>query len=157
VAITIAAAAFWYSRYFRGRENSIEYHTASYLAERDGMPMVNRVRGLLRKITGRKMYRDISAKKMRAHRDALLRLGYWEEKVFVISNLDAVTVWGSSRNKAAKTHLTNEIWELAVTGSNWTAITVHARPIDMPVWERLIRDADAPRPQPQVIRQTIIR
>jgi hypothetical protein len=141
----IAGLAVWYSSYLRGREDEIEYHKASYLAEFNGRPMMNGLRGVLCKIAGRKVSDEESAKKLHIHADALLRLGYWQEKTFSISNLPPITVWGTSKENAARTHLTNEIWEAAVTGSNWTVIRVRARAVDMPVWERLIRDADAPR------------
>jgi hypothetical protein len=142
----IAGLAVWYSSYLRGRENSIEYHKARYVAEFDGRPMMNGLWGVLRKIAGRKVNEEESAKKLHVHADALLRLGYWQEKTFSISNRPAITVWGTSKENAARTYLTNEIWEAAVTGSNWTVIRVRARAVDMPVWDRLIRDADAPWP-----------
>jgi hypothetical protein len=139
--VAIGATVFGYSRYRERRQNSIAYHKADYIAARDGRPtLMQRFWG---RLTGRTVYRSIPLEKLRRHEQALFRLGYWREQTVVVSNMPASTAWGIAVKHGA--HLwqppfSKEACVVAPTGTN--TILVRAVPDHLPLWERLIRDAD---------------
>ena len=148
-AAVIGGGALWYSSYVQRREKSIEYHKAEYLAARDGRQM-NAVLQCWYKLTGRVPQRApqrIQVDKLIRHEEALLRLGYWREETLVVS-MPAGRVCGIAAKNGGnlwRPEFTKEICVVAPIGTN--TIVVRAVPDHIPIWERLIREADVPRSQ----------
>ena len=140
--VVIGLGAFWYSNYSQRRENSIEYHKAAFLAARDGRPIMNELRELLGKVTGRQHRHRISGEGLEVHGDALVRLGYWREETVVVSNCSASDVRMAAVPKTARFPLAKEICSVSVTASN--KLVVRAVPHHLPIWVGHFRDADVP-------------
>ena len=131
--------------YGEQREDSIEYHKAEYLAARDGRPLVNEVRSLWGKVTGRYVQHRIQGLKLRRHEQALIRFGYLRERTVIVSNKPALGAWEIAEKKGAHLRLprlSKEIGVFAAIGTN--TIVLRAVPDRIPIWERLIREADVP-------------
>jgi hypothetical protein len=143
--VVLGAGAVWYSTCINRRENSVEYHKREYLAARDGRPLMNELRSFWGELTGQKVRHRMSLFKLQRHEQALLRLGYWREET-VIVNMPAAKVWGTAVKNGVnlwRHPLTKEICVVAPVGTN--TILVRAVPDHIPIWKRLIREADVPR------------
>ena len=139
--VVMIGVAVWYSSHTKRRENSVDYHKAQYIAARDGKPTL--MWSVWFKFTGQTAPRRVSVEKLRRHDEALLRLGYWREQTFTVSNKQAATVWGIAIKHGAnlwQPELTKEICVAAPIGTN--TIMVRAMPEHIPIWADLIREAD---------------
>ena len=142
MVVAFGAGAFWYSEFVQRRENSIEYHKAEYLAARDGRPIMNELRELLSKVTGRQHRRRMSGEGLTVHGDALLRLGYWREETIIVSNRTAHDCWMAAVPSNARRPLSKQIASVSVTASN--KLVVRAVPEHLAIWVGNIRAADVP-------------
>jgi hypothetical protein len=140
--VVIGAGAFWRLNYVQRRENSIAYHKAEYLTARDGRPIMNDLRDLWGRITGRRHRHRMSGDKLTVHGDALLRLGYWREETVILSNRSALDVRKAAIPKTSRPPLTKEIAVVSVTASN--TLVVRAVHDHLPIWVGIYREADVP-------------
>jgi hypothetical protein len=81
---------------------------------------------------------------MEIHHNALLKLGYLEERVFLLSNREPAVVSEALLFSFGRvfTNETEPIDAIAESGTN--SITIIAPRENMVAWEKLIREADVP-------------
>ena len=140
--MVVVIGTFWCSKSVQRRENSIAYHKAEYLAARDGRPIMNELREVLSKVTGRQHRHRMSGEGLQVHGDALIRLGYWREETVILTNRSAHDVQKATIRKTTRRPLTKEICVVSVTASN--KLVVRAVPHHLPIWVGIFRDADVP-------------
>jgi len=78
-------------------------------------------------------------KRIAFHADALVKLGYLEKRSFMISNSPPSRVASKILSSSQPTTHINRIYSIGRDN-----ITILGPPDEMPAWETLIRDAEAP-------------
>jgi hypothetical protein len=139
--LVIGAGAFWYSSYLRRRENSIEYHKQGFETVRaDGQE------GFFRRTYGSLESAGIVPRttpdfvKRERHRDALVRLGYLQRRVCVVSNYSASKIVSVMSRITAGLLNTGGVWEVQHSQTN--SVTITAPPADLDRLEAAIHKAD---------------
>ena len=141
VVLVIGAGAFWYSSYVQRREDSVEYHKQGFVT----------VRADAQKGFVRRAYRSLESAgivprttpdfvKREQHRDALIRLGYLQRRVCVVSNYSASKIVSEMSRITADIVNTGGIWEVQRSQTN--SVIVTAPPADLDRLEAAIHKAD---------------
>lgn len=141
VILIIGAVAVWC--HLRRRENSIDYHKTAFLT------MAPESANLFRRA-----YRSLESAgvvpsstpdhvKRERHRDALVRLGYLQQRVCVVSNYDASRIVSEMWRITTGMVNTGAVWE--VQGFQTNSVIVSAPPGDLDRLEAAIHKADAGR------------
>jgi hypothetical protein len=123
------------------RKGSTEWHKREYLRARAGRWTDDAV-NFVRRALGMGIHSsELDERKRDIHRDALLKLGFLEERTFVVSNREADIV----AREATRAH--PGIWEKQL----WTVYLIDTNELmvvdvreEMPQWEELIHKADVP-------------
>jgi hypothetical protein len=144
VILIIGSVAVWV--HLRRRENSIEYHKKAYVTIRPESDNVFRrayrsleSAGLAPRSTPDYVKRD-------QHRDALVRLGYMQRRVCIVSNYNASRMMSEMGRITAGLTTTGGIWE--VRGFQSNSVIVTAPPGDLDRLEAAIHKADAAKELP---------
>ena len=141
LVVVLIIGAGWYSSHVRRRENSIEYHKKAYVTLPPEKP------NLLRRAYGELESAGIVPRstpdyvKRERHRDALVRLGYLQRRVCVVSNYDASSIVGEMSQITAGLLNTGAVWE--VQGFATNSVIISAPPADLDRLEGAIHKADA--------------
>jgi hypothetical protein len=125
--------------------DSIEYHRMSYIAASEGWVWDQKLANKARKVFGQKSRWHPVVKRMDYHERALIRLGYLEERIVVVSNCPPkkahVAVY-----KAAYDHdptsLDPEFLRVLQRGTNMLRVVGLTK--DIARWEEAARKADVP-------------
>ena len=125
---------------FKSQERSIEYHKRAYLDAQNGRGTVNRIRRAVGRVTGWSLFKaQIPAEKIQSHENALIELGYLEERECCVSNRSPHSVVMPAY-RAGRGNLNVDFVRLGTRGTN--IVTVVAPASDAPQWERLVYEAD---------------
>jgi hypothetical protein len=141
VILIIGAVAVWF--HLRRRENSIDYHIRAFTTvhpESDNL--------------FRRTYRSLESAgivpastpdyvKRERHRDALVRLGYLQRRVCVVSNYDAGRILSEMTRITAGMVNTGAMW--GVHGLQTNSLIISAPLADLDRLEAAIHKADAAR------------
>jgi type II secretory pathway component GspD/PulD (secretin) len=84
------------------------------------------------------LYVSRRVKRAEFHRDALIKFGYLEEREFLFTNRSAIEWWESPQ----KGEITSDFTDVVRVTTN--KIIILAPREDMPRWEKLLRQVDAP-------------
>jgi hypothetical protein len=126
---------------FKTQERSIDYHKRAYLNAQNGSGAVNRIRRAVSRATGWSLFKgQIPAEKIRSHENALIELGYLEERECYVSNRSPHAIVMPAY-RAGRGNLNADFVRLGTRGTN--IVTVVAPASDAPEWEQLVYEADA--------------
>ena len=143
--LAIGAGALWYSSHVQRREDSIEYHKQGFMTVRaDGQE------GFFRRTYGSLESAGIVPRttpdfvKRERHRDALIRLGYWQRRVCIVTNYSASKIISEmSSITAGVLNTGGGVWQ--VQGSQTNSVIITAPPADLDRLEAAIHKADGAR------------
>ena len=125
---------------FKTQERSIEYHKQAYLDAQNGRGALNRMQRSVSRITGWSLFNaQIPAEKIRSHENALIELGYLEERECYVSNRSPHAVVMPAYRSGRGT-LNVDLVRLGTRGTN--IVTVVAPTSDALKWEQLVYEAD---------------
>lgn len=141
VVLVIGAGAIWYSSHLRRRENSIEYHKQGFMTVRADAE-VGFVRRAYRSLESAGIVPRTTPDfvKREQHRDALIRLGYLQRRVCVVSNYSASKIVSEMSRITADIVNTGGVWEVQRSQTNRVIVT--APPADLDRLEAAIHKAD---------------
>ena len=89
VIILASAVAFGSAVFllFRAQGRSIAYHKQAYLDVQNGTGALNRIQRAVNRAIGKRVFSEqIQPEKIRAHENALIELGYLEERECLVTN-----------------------------------------------------------------------
>lgn len=135
-AVVIGVAAYVLSQQ---KEGTAEYHEKQYRKIRQ-VSAVDRLVFTRGPQWLRQAWINRRQRRLFYHHDALLRLGYFEQRVFSISNQPPLKIVRAVYSQAG---FTVEDFS-RVTGTHTNSITVLASSDEMAKWEELIPKADVP-------------
>ncbi len=125
---------------FKTQEQSIEYHKRAYLNAQNGSGALNRIQRTVSRVTGWSLFKaQIPAEKIQAHENALIELGYLEERECCVSNRSPHAVVMPAY-RAGRGTLNSDFVRLGTRGTN--IVTVVAPASDARKWEQLVYEAD---------------
>jgi hypothetical protein len=125
---------------FKTQERSIEYHKRAYLDAQNGTGALNRIQSVLSRATGWSLFKaQIPAEKIQSHENALIELGYLEERECYVSNRSPHAVVMPAY-RAGRNTLNSDFVRLGTRGTN--IVTVVAPTHDASTWEQLVYEAD---------------
>ena len=125
---------------FKTQERSIEYHKRAYLDAQNGSGALNRIQRVLSRATGWSLFKaQIPAEKIQSHENALIELGYLEERECYVSNRSPHAVVMPAY-RAGRGTLNSDFVRLGTRGTN--IVTVVAPTHDASTWEQLVYEAD---------------
>lgn len=125
---------------FRTQQRSIEYHKGAYLDAQNGSGVLDRIQRVISGVTGWSLFKSqIPAEKIRAHENALIELGYLEERECYVSNRSAQSVVLPAY-RAGRATLNSDFVRVGTRGTN--IVTVVAPTHDAAKWEQLVYEAD---------------
>ena len=125
---------------FRTQERSIDYHKRAYLDAQNGRGALNRIQRAVGRVTGRSFFKaQIPAEEIQSHENALIELGYLEERECYVSNRSPHAVVMPAY-RAGRGTLNVDFVRLGTRGTN--IVTVVAPASDAPKWEQLVYETD---------------
>ncbi len=125
---------------FKMQERSIEYHKRAYLDAQNGVGALSRIRRSVNYVTRWSLFKaEIPAEKIRSHENALIELGYLEERECYVSNRSPQAVVMPAY-RAGRETLKSDFVRLGTRGTN--IVIVVAPVIDASKWEEFIYEAD---------------
>ena len=141
ILIIAAVAIGWVAVIlFKTQERSIEYHKRAYLDAQNGSGALNRIQRAASRVTGWSLFKaQIPAEKIQSHENALIELGYLEERECYVSNRSPHAVVMPAY-RAGRGTLNTDFVRLGTRGTN--IVTVVAPANDAPKWEQLIYETD---------------
>jgi hypothetical protein len=132
---------------FQPWKDRIDYHKSRYLAVRSHETVVDKVAaqvGEIRHVSPqvRGSIRPREMARVARHRDALIRLGYLETRILILSNRSPEEVMLDLARNAAETFDQTTIWEIECLGGATVAIVAPQK--ELPRLEQLVRKVDVP-------------
>ena len=125
---------------FKTQERSIEYHKRAYLDAQNGRGAFNRIQRAVSRATGWSLFKaQIPAEKIQSHENALIELGYLEERECYVSNRSPHAVVMPAY-RAGRGTWNVDFVRLGTRGTN--IVTIVAPASDAPKWEQLIYETD---------------
>ena len=149
IALSAVFAIIGLAVFLKPGEPCMEDHIEGYRAAVRGLPsrptLRQKVRGVWNAIWGKEATFDHLA--FVTHQEALIRLGYLEERTFVVSNRPVSYVSSNVFQHVVSTQETNMLdFTPNFTHDGTNTIRILTRSEDIPKWEALIRKADVPGP-----------
>lgn len=125
---------------FKTQERSVEYHKRAYLDAQNGRGALNNIQRSVSRVTGWSLFKaQIPAKRIHSHENALIELGYLEERECYVSNRSPQAIVMPAY-RAGRGTLNVDFVRLGTRGTN--IVTVVAPASDAPKWEQLVYETD---------------
>jgi hypothetical protein len=147
LAVVVIGVMAYFVSQPQPKRGSVEWHKREFVRARDGKPMMLRLRAAWDRFTSHgNKWRAADywrrSEGMQSNRTALIRLGYLEERTFVVSNRPVNEVISNAWFNAATNIDVDFIRVNTRRGTNMIEVsTVRG---DISKWEELIRNADVP-------------
>jgi hypothetical protein len=145
----LVGLAGWWS--IPKNDNPVRYHLGQMRSLRDSMGFAPRTwKDYFRPVTWRwylhgKKPIDRTIKEVEEHRDALIQLGYFQRREFVLKRRHLDSAAGKElQTMLGKAPFACRDWEYSTTGRDpVNALTVTTTPADMKIWSNVIANFDA--------------
>jgi hypothetical protein len=124
----------------RREERSIEWHKQQYVKAGTGRTWGDQIRELWGRVIGKPYMGEGRLNRMGRHRRALIRLGYLEDRTFIVSNPSPFT-GGANRPKRVRGP---EYMYGDPTAQGIDRVRIIGVKEEMPQWEALVRKYDTP-------------
>ena len=121
-------------------KGSVEWHKREYFKARKGSKVVLLLEAVRSGFTANPAGQPTDLERINVHLEALVKLGYLEERAFFVSNRPPADVVGTLLLTASIPNELSHFGGVSNIGTN--SITVIGRRENLPKWEKVIRQAD---------------